>query len=244
MLKIRRQPTTPKFVKHSARVEREVKLKKTFFLLASIFLMMLGSFILPQGNSILYVSAAQKIISTSPGWPTLFILNVTFPYEAKVGEEFSIYIQLWQGKNTSVYVNAIRLWLPGDLTQTLIRNQTLQNLQQNEILVVNKTVAANVQKRQRWQMSVSYSVKDLSVDGGSLWMTGSNHLASVHVYPQTYDELANHVSNLQDQISDLHKQQLGLVFIIVYVTVTLGIAVPIVQKRRKTILSSRYSTKN
>lgn len=58
---------------------------------------------------------------------------------------------------------------------------------------------------------------------GETWAAGYNNLASVHVYPQTYDELASQVSNLQKQVSDLQMQQWGFIFIAAYLTVTLGI---------------------
>lgn len=206
-------------------------MKKTPLLLVPVLLLELFSVFTAQGNPIQYVSATQKIISTSSGWPTLFRLNVTFPYEAKTGENFSIYLQLWQGKNTSVYVSNIQVWLPANLTQTLIKNQTLQNPQQTETVVVDKTVTASVQKRQRWTISVSYSVKDLSVITSSIWTTGTNHLASFNIYTQTNQELTNQLSETQKQVSDLQAQQWGFIFVTAYLAVTLGIAVPLVQRR-------------
>ena len=207
-------------------------MKKTPLVLALVLLPELFSIFPAQGNPVQYVSATQYIVSTSKGWPTLFRLNVTYPYEAKTGENLSIYLQLWQGKNTTVYVSNIQVWIPANLTQTLVKNQTLQNPQQTETLVVDKTVTANVQKRQRWTLSVSYSVKDISVATGSIWTTGSNNLASFNIYPQTNQELTSQLSETQKHVADLQNQEIGLIFMTVYLAVTLGIAVPFIQRRR------------
>lgn len=100
------------------------------------------------------------------------------------------------------------------------------------MLAVERNVTINIPERIRWSIVVWYSVKDLDFDGE--WTTGVNYLASVHVHPQTYDEVASQISDLQDQVSNLQNQQYGFIFIALYLTVTLGIAVPMMQKRRKT----------
>jgi len=186
---------------------------------------------MPEAKAISYVSASQRIISSSPGWPTLFRLNVTYPYEAKVAEDFQIIIQLWQGKNTNVSVGQITIYMPANQTQILLKDQKLQNPSQNETLVIDRTLTINLQKRTRWTISVWYSVKDLNP--GGTWIIGSNTLASFQVYPQTNDELTKQLSDLQRQNSDQQNQQYGFLFITAYLTATLGIAVPIVQKRRE-----------
>jgi len=200
------------------------------YLLPSIIVVTLVSEFIPRGNSISYASATQRIISPSLGWPTLFRLNVTYPVEAKTGENFTIYIQLWQGKNTNVSVRSIQVSMSGNMSQILLNDQRLENPTQNETLVVDRTLAISVQKNMRWYISVWYSVKDLNF--GGMWIIGHNSLALFIVYPQTHNEVTSQLSDAQKQVTDLENQKIGLAFICAYLAVTLGIAVPIIQRRR------------
>jgi len=206
-------------------------LKKATLLLSFLICIELICGSIPYGRSVSYLSVSQRIISSSSGWPTLFRLNVTYPYEAKVNEDFNIYIQLWQGKTTNVSVSTIKVGMPANQSQTLIKDQTLENPTQNETIVAERTLTINVTKPQRWYISVWYAVKDLNYKG--TWTIGSNDLASFWINPQTNNELSNQISSTQKQISDLQAQQWGFIFITAYLTGTLGIAVPIIQKQRK-----------
>ncbi|MDH5689832.1 MAG: hypothetical protein OEY81_00165 [Candidatus Bathyarchaeota archaeon] len=220
-------------------------MRKTTALLVLVILIELTSSLIPKGRSTPYISASQKIISPSPAKYILFRLNVTYPYEARVGEDFNIYLQLWQGKNTSVYVSTIQVWISGNLTEKLTENliegNTVQNRKNTETLVVDRNLTIEVRKLQRWSINVWYSVQDL--DFGGTWTTGGNHLASVRVYPQTYEELTNQLSDLQNQVADMQNQLWGFVFITAYLTVALGIMLPIVQKRRNTVSNKANTSK-
>lgn len=210
-----------------------MKLKTLALLIACIILLELSPIMVLRGSPLSYVSATQMIFS--PSGRMLFRLNVTLPYEAKVGEDFNIYMQLWQCRETNVSVSLIKVWASGNLTENLVKDQNIQNTKEREILVADRNIRANVPERQQWSIGVWYSVRDL--DFKNTLATGGNYLASVHVHTQTYDELTSQVTNLQKQVSDLQTQQWGFIFIAVYLTVTLGIVVPATQKRRKTVSS-------
>ena len=197
-------------------------LSKTDLLFVSIILAEFVFSFVPNGNCAFH-AASQKIISPSAQY-TLFRLRVTYPYEVEVAADFIIRIQLWQGGNTSVYVSVIQVWMSEKPTENLITDQKLLNRKNTEILVIDKNVTVNVLKSKPLFIGVGYSVQDL--DLGGIRTTGNNHLASVHIYPQTYDKL-------EKQASDLHSQLLGFMFISVYLIVTLGIVVPIIQKKKK-----------
>jgi cell division protein ZapA (FtsZ GTPase activity inhibitor) len=141
-------------------------------------------------------------------------------------------MQLWQYHKTNIYVGLIKVWMSGNRTENLVADQNLQNTEDKEILVLDRSINVSVTERQRLLIGVWYFIKDL--DFGNAVAVGSNDLASVDVYPQTYDELASQASSLQNQVSNLQAQQLGFVFIAVYLIATLGVAVPLMQRQRKT----------
>lgn len=203
-------------------------MKKPVSFILLVILLLLTSGFTPEGNAIQYASSYQRIISPSPAQYTLFRLNVTYPcHDAKVGEDFNIYIHLWQGNNTSVYVYKIQVWMSQNLTEDLVKKQNLQNPENIETLIVNKSLTVNVDRRLRFDVGIWYSVIDFNFRNGT-WTTGTNNLASFHIFSQTFDELTN-------QVSDLQSQQWGFIFVSAYLLIatTLGLTLPEIQKRRK-----------